>query len=244
MKLDYSKGNRREFARASYFATCCKTRSFSIVLLGLSAVLSILILTKATAFFVASDKAEKLVEKAIAQSKSDANDVEKYLAASKAIVDELKKKNLFAPPTPKKHPVKQVLGIMGNEALINGKWYKVDDKVGDARIVAIEPAQVRIEWNGKEKIFAPINAASAPEPGVPKRAKPDIAEAKEPEREPVEARPMPGRRGMGRFRDLSPEERAERRERFSQMRERWENASEEEREEMRAEMRERFNAEQ
>ncbi len=62
-------------------------------------------------------------------------------------------------------------GILGDEVLINGKWYKAGDKVGDAKIVAIEAAQVRIEWEGKEKIFAPISAASAPNPGGPRRAK-------------------------------------------------------------------------
>ena len=48
--------------------------------------------------------------------------------------------------------------------LINGKWYKVGDKVGDAEIMAIEPTQVKIKWDGKEKFFAPLAAASAKEP--------------------------------------------------------------------------------
>jgi len=48
--------------------------------------------------------------------------------------------------------------------LINGKWYKVGDKIGDAKIVAIEPTQVKIEWEGKEKVFAPISAVSAAAP--------------------------------------------------------------------------------
>jgi hypothetical protein len=90
--------------------------------------------------------------------------MEKYFVESKAIADELKKKNLFVPPKPKKHPVSQVAGILGDEVLINGKWYKVGDKVGDAKIVAIEPTLVKIEWEGKEKVFAPISAASAPQP--------------------------------------------------------------------------------
>jgi hypothetical protein len=71
---------------------------------------------------------------------------------------------LFAPPLPKKHPVSQVSGILGNEVLINSKWYKVGDKIGDAKIVAIESTLVKIEWEGKEKVFAPISAKSAPAP--------------------------------------------------------------------------------
>ncbi len=141
------------------------------VLLGISALFGVLTLIKVTGFFVVSARAETLIKRVVAQNKPDANDMEKYLAESKAIADELKKKNLFAPPPPKKHPVKEVRGILGDEVLIGDKWYKVGDKIGDAKIVAIEPAQVRIEWDGKERVFAPISAASAPGPGGPRPVK-------------------------------------------------------------------------
>ena len=52
-----------------------------------------------------------------------------------------------------------MLGILGHEALINGKWYKVGDSVGEAKIVAIEPTKVRIAWNGQEKEFSPIGSS-------------------------------------------------------------------------------------
>ena len=149
MKAEFIK-NKKEF--------------ISAVLLGLSAVLAVCILIKVAGFFVTSVRAGTLVKKAVVQSKFDPNDSEKFLAKSRALADELKKKNLFVPPEPKKHPVKQVSGILGNEALIKGKWYKVGDKIGDAEIVAIEPVRVKIKWDGKEKYFAPIGSASAPEP--------------------------------------------------------------------------------
>ena len=148
MKLDYLK-EKREL--------------ISVVLLGVSAFFAVCILVEVTGFFVASARAEKLVKGALVQSKPDPNDTEKYFTKSKEIVDELKKKNLFAPPPPKKHPVSQVPAIFGDEALINGKWYKVGDKVGDAKIVAIESTCVRIEWEGKEKVFYPFDVKSAPE---------------------------------------------------------------------------------
>jgi len=31
------------------------------------------------------------------------------------------------------------MGIFGDEALINGKWYKAGDKVADAKILAVNP---------------------------------------------------------------------------------------------------------
>jgi len=136
----------------------------SVGLLGVSAFMGVLILIKVTTFFAAPARAESSVKRAVALSKPNPEEVEKHLAKSKAIADELKKKNLFAPPPPKQHPVKQVSGILGDEVLINGKWYKAGDKVEDAIIVAVEPTLVRIEWQGSEKVFAPISAVSAPEP--------------------------------------------------------------------------------
>ena len=203
------------------------------MLLWASVFLAVCILVKVAGFFVVSAKAERLVKKAVAQSKADPNDMEKYFAKSKAIAGELKKNNLFVPPAPKQHPVKEVLGILGDEVLIKDKWYKVGDKIGDAKIVAVGPAQVKIEWDGKEKSFAPIDAASTQKPAAPKGAKkPEVKAAGEQPPPRPEPGPMPGRRGRGGFFNLSPEERAA-------LRERMRNASPEERAELMAQMRER-----
>ncbi len=149
MKFDYLKENK-EIA--------------SIGLLVVSAVFVIVILFEVGGYLVAPTEAESLVKRFIAESTPDTNDVKEYLARSKAVADELKKKNLFAPPVKKQHPVSVVLGIFGSEALINGNWYKVGDKVGDAKIVSVEPTKVTIEWEGSEKVFAPISAIIASVP--------------------------------------------------------------------------------
>lgn len=207
----------------------------SRVLLVVSAFLAVCILVKVTGLFVASARAERLVREAVAQSEPDAKQMEKYFAESRAIADELKKKNLFAPPAPKQQPIKQVSGIMGDEVLIEGKWYQLGDMVKDAKIVAIGPAEITIEWDGKEIVLAPIDAVTA---SVSKRAKAGAGVPTVPEGTglvEMGQRPggMPGRRGMGGFFNLSPEERAKLRERFESM-------SEEERQEFRGRMRERF----
>jgi len=227
MKLDYLNNNHSKE----------KKEIVSVGLLGVSAFMVVLIVFKVTAFLAAPARAEKFVKRAVALSKPDANDMEKYLAKSKATADELKKNNLFAPPPPKQHPVKQVSGILGDEALINGKWYKAGDKVGDANIVAIEPTQVRIAWNGMEKVFLPIDAKGASPSGPPKPAGP-VAKAGEkgrPETVQVQLE-VRGGEGMGRF----GVGRGDMMERMRAMRERFENMSPEERERARAEMRERF----
>jgi hypothetical protein len=110
----------------------------------------------------------------------DPNDVAKHMAKGKATADGLKKKNLFAPPPPKRHPVTAVAGIFGNEVLINGNWYKVGDKIGDAKIVAIESTLVKIEWDGKVTTFAPISAITAAAPSEDVKPAPVVEKKEEP----------------------------------------------------------------
>jgi hypothetical protein len=136
-----------------------KKEVIPLVLLGASAVCAVLILVKTTSFFAASAKAETLVKRAAAQNGSNEKEIKEVVAKSCAVADDLKKANLFSPPAPKRHPVTSVLGILGDEVLIGSKWYKAGDKVQDARIVAVEATQIRVEWEGTEKIFAPLQTA-------------------------------------------------------------------------------------
>jgi len=239
MKLDYLKE---------------KKELVSVVLLCVSAFLAVLILVKVTGFFTASARAENIVKNAVAQNSTDANDMDKYFAKYKLLADELKKNNLFVPTPPKQHPVKEVLGIFGDEVLINDKWYKVGDTVGEAKVVAIGPTEATIEWDGNEKTFAPIDAKGSSQPGGPRdsRAAARSGEAGGGSAQMVAVgsaeRPMGGRGGMEgfmggmreRFQNMPEAERnrvmAEMRER----RERYMNMSEAERERFRAEMRERM----
>ncbi|MBW8041277.1 MAG: hypothetical protein FVQ85_14910 [Planctomycetes bacterium] len=222
MKLDYLKNNHSKNNKDIV----------SVGLLGISAFMGVLILIKVTGFFAAPARAENSVKKAVELSKPDPNEMQKYFAKSRAIADELKKNNLFAPPTPKKHPVNNVLGILGSEALINGKWYKTGDNVGDAKIVAIEPTQVRIEWDGNEKTFIPFDAKGASPSGSRKPGGPAGKAGKQGSPQIVQVQQEGRPEGMGRFGgDM---------ERMRAMRERFENMSPEERERARAEMRERF----
>lgn len=99
---------------------------------------------------------------------SDSNEslLEKSLAQDKEVAEALKTKNLIAPPPPETHPIRAVAGILGNEALINGKWHKVGDKVGEAEILAIEATSVKVSWKGKESVLAPMGGAGGG-PGGP-----------------------------------------------------------------------------
>lgn len=228
MNLDYLKDNLR-FRR----------EALPTLLVGIAVLCAVLILVKVTGFFVASARAESVVRQAIAQSTPDPKVVEGQLARSEPIADNLKKNNLFSPPPPKQHPVKEVFAIFGDEVLINDKWYKVGDTVGEAKIMAIGPTSVTTEWDGKEKIFYPIQAKVAEAPKSGRGSSPSGSNRKEEGagkenggeavtvriegggRPPFGGRP--GGPGMG----------------FAGMRERFANMSEAERERFRAEMRER-----
>lgn len=204
--------------------------SSATILLAIAALLGALAFYRVAEFLMATAQAKVAASEAIAAAGAEPNGVETHLEATKSVAETLKKENLFVPPPPKQNPVREVLGILGNEALINDKWYKVGDHVGDAEIVAIEPTKVKVAWNGKEEEFAPLGAdggsGGGPGPGmppgrmVPPGMPPDLAD-----------RVM--RRANGRGLQPSAEERAA-------LRDRMQNASPEERMKLREEMRQRF----
>ncbi|MHC4728321.1 MAG: hypothetical protein ACYS17_13960 [Planctomycetota bacterium] len=235
-----------------------KKEFVSVALLGISAVLTISILVKVAGFFTASARAEKIVNNAIAQNAEDANDIDKYFAKYKMLADALKKNNLFAPPPPKQHPVKEVTGIFGDEVIIRDKLYKVGDKVADAKIVAIEATKVTIEWDGKTKTFSPMDAGGSSGPGGPRGSRstarggpPSPGAGGGPQMVTVQSQGgSTGRPGGGmgpfggamreRFQNMSEADRDRFRARMQEQRERYMNMSEAERERFRSEMRERM----
>ena len=213
-------------------------------------------MVKVIGFFTTSAKAENIVKTAIAQNNADAYDMDKYFAKYKVLANELKKNNLFAPPAPKQHPIKEVLGILGNEVIIRDKLYKVGDKVGDAKIVAIGPTKVTIEWDGKEKTFAPIDAKGPSQPGGPRGSRATARDggpgtgggSAQMVAVGTAGRAMGGRGGMEgfmggmreRFQNMPEADRDRFRAQMQERRERYMNMSEAERERFRTEMRERF----
>jgi hypothetical protein len=238
-----------------------KQKMIPIALIGIAVFSGVAALAKTTGYFLASSRAVNIVTDAIARSESDPNVVEAQFAKAKPLVDDLKKNNLFAPAPKKEHPIKSVMGIFGDEAFINNKWYKVGAKVGDAEIVAIGPDSVTAKWEGKEKVFRPIDASGEPTPGGPGgRPRPSRPGSK-----PsgpgggadmvVVRSATPQMRGQsggsgprggpdggfrGRFSEMSEAQRERMRAEMQKARERYSQMSEKEREKFRAEMRERF----
>lgn len=230
MKLDYLKDHLTN-----------KKELVPTVLLGVSVLCVVLIIVKVTSFFVASARADSVVRRAIAQNGTGQKNLEKHLADSAAITDELKKNNLFAPAPAKQHPVKEVSGIFGDQVLIQNKWYNVGDKIEDAKIIAIGPTSVIISWDGREQTFLPIQAAIAEAPGEPGGRAPSEKEA-----EATGLKDEKGEGGAETATVRTDDERSEfggrggPGEGFMAMRQRFENMSEEERQAFRDRMRARF----
>jgi hypothetical protein len=146
--------------------------------------------------------------------------------------------NPFTPP-PKFDGI-QCNAVLGQEALINGQWYKVGDTAQGAKIVEIQPASVKVLWQEKEHTLVPFNVqvdySSNANPSTATASPSDqnnTADSSSPENPD---RKPPGEFGEDRPRGgfrFSEEQRR-------QMRERYLNASPEEQAEMRRQARERF----
>ncbi|MBN2128711.1 MAG: hypothetical protein JW741_04415 [Sedimentisphaerales bacterium] len=146
-----------------------KNRNDWLVLaFGATAVLAgALAFAKGASFIRGPALAEGVVAQAMVRNGREPNDIGPYLAEAREIAAALKEKNLFIKKPPRQHPVTQVDGILGSEALIAGNWYKAGDKVADANIVAVEPTEVRIEWDGQVKTFPPMAATGGDRPSPP-----------------------------------------------------------------------------
>jgi len=181
-------------------------KDWLVFALGATAVLAgALALAKGASFFRGPARAEDVVAHALVRHGREPNDLEPYLAGARETAASLKEKNLFIKKPPRQHPVKQVDGILGSEALIGDKWYKAGEKVGDANIIAVEPTEVKIQWDGQVKTFPPMAATGGDRPsgprgpekgGPPAPHRPEPGKVKEgPKPVRVEARATPGRPG-------------------------------------------------
>ena len=140
-------------------------RRISWGLLAAAALLGAFTVAKVTAFCIQRGRMQALGT--LVGSAQDPNRLKQSLGEAKKTVDSLKQNNLFVKAPPKQNPIRQVEGILGQEALIGGKWYKVGDTVADAKIVAIAATQIEVEWDGKKTSLTPMASASAGPPAPP-----------------------------------------------------------------------------
>jgi len=151
------------------------------------------------------------------QAEPNEVDLKGYVAKDQKVMDAMQADNLIAKAPPKTNPVTEV-DIIGQEALINGKLYKVGDTVGDAKITAITARNVTVEWNGASTTFSPINGQDqgGPSRGSGRPSPGSSASKNRPKRSvtrSVSVKPpragmrVPSREDMERFKNMSPDER-------------------------------------
>jgi hypothetical protein len=140
-----------------------KRKHVSVALAAVAVLLGASAFGKVAGFYVQCARVQGTLS--LARPDHDPNGLKHCLGAARKAADTLKQNNLFVKMPPEQHPVKQVEGIFGSEVFIGGKWYKVGDKIGNATIVAINATNVKVEWNGKETSFSPIDSTSAQPPG-------------------------------------------------------------------------------
>lgn len=178
------------------------------VLLILTAVLAGIMVAKVNAFVSDADSIPKRIQKAMSPGSDDAESLKKLKALYTEAANILKKKSIFSPPPPEKtNPVSIIDAVLGNEALINGNFYKAGDKIGDAEILSVSPKSVIISWNGKESNIHPFtHTAKLPETKSEPKTTP--SKPSEPKQTVVEEEPKPKRPSEGRteFSGLSEEE--------------------------------------
>lgn len=213
-------------------------RSISTWLFALSLLLAALIFLRIVMFVGTTTEMRLLTRRITAPIQPTASPIQEKVVDSRALVAGLKKKNLFTPPPSREHPVKDVSGILGNEVFIGGRWYRCHDKIGEATIVYIGPTEVRIEWDGNEKTFAPIQggrpaSAKGPEPAAlpEKKEKPRYAPVVI-----IGQPPVPPWWSRIPFQDLSSQEQ----EKLQKLRDRWFDMSEREQQDAMNALQKRF----
>lgn len=95
-------------------------RSVYTGLFAFSLLLAALIFLRVVMFVGTTTEARLLARRFTPQIQPTASQIQEKPVESQALVARLKKKNLFTPPPPREHPVKDVAGILGNEAFIGG----------------------------------------------------------------------------------------------------------------------------
>ena len=147
-----------------------KKELVSVILLGGSALLIVLIFMKVTGFFVEIAQDKNIIASAIMQNKQNPEDIDKILAQEQTLADELSRNNLFAPQIQeqviqteevRQFPITEIRGILGKSVLINGQWYSVGSRVQNATIQSISPSGLyaTIEFNGETRDFSPLDAS-------------------------------------------------------------------------------------
>jgi len=135
------------------------------VLIALSVFMACAMAAKVSAFVLETDSIRQRIEKALAIDSKNDDRLKEFQSQYVKTAKKLKEKSLFTPPPPeKKNPITRIDGIIGNSVLIGGKLYKKGDKIGDAKILSIDPKSITVRWNKQEIQITPFDHFVPPTP--------------------------------------------------------------------------------
>jgi hypothetical protein len=183
-----------------------------------------------------------VTETTVEKSTLDDAATKKLLSAGQERIGGLQKKHPFAPPANKPNPPVCV-GIFGPMAIIGDRGYLVNESVNGAKILRINSTEVVIDWEGKEMSLVPFAVENATQGGGQGGPRGDQQPQPQTQPQPGQATAVRVEGGGDRPAGGPPTDRfqfqpsAEMRKRMEEMRDRFENASPEERERMRQEFR-------
>jgi len=189
------------------------------VLVAAAAAMGILLLAKVVFVAVEQTMARSQVNSAFEMSGKNSNALETYKKHSQEEMSKVIAKNPFAGEAQKPSPP-QFAGIMGDEALFNGQWYKVGAEVAGSKILKIDPTSVSVQFGDRQMVIVP---EARPDPNArmagagPSRSGPGGDMRRGDFGGPGGPGGRSGRGGFGGFLNMSQQERDNMRQRFMNM---------------------------
>lgn len=110
--------------------------------------------------------------------KPDQQLVAEYLKRDNDKIGELKQKRTFTLPPAQAKPPQNIMGILGNRALIDNKWYSEGDSIGSGKVLSVNYREIVIEWNGSNITLSPLG--KMPEGIQPANPAPTVNTAEDP----------------------------------------------------------------
>jgi hypothetical protein len=130
----------------------------------LTVFLAVCICTKVWTSLATVRAAKAVAEAVVRDSTTSPGTAPKESASGPDAAEQLRQSNLLLPGPPKQNPITEVTGVLGSEAFINGRWCKVGDTIGEARLLAVEATHVKVLWEGQTLVYSPLDARKPPTP--------------------------------------------------------------------------------
>ncbi|MFC1782849.1 hypothetical protein ACFL02_04595 [Planctomycetota bacterium] len=122
---------------------------FSVGLLGLAMLMMSLTVAELVHVARGADQDSLITKETLDQIRPDKQTAQRYLAQYRQAADKLVRQNKFVPPPSGPEPPGDCSAIFGDEARFGDRWIKVDDTIGEARVLEIGPTAVTLLFDGK-----------------------------------------------------------------------------------------------